>query len=176
MKEEDKKPKEVKEKRPKRKGCISGAMNPKPFTKDYNGSNFAKWTEPVIHKVLDELEEWLFEEVDVYDTAGKVIGKRDAGNCFYNEFLFKKKLYKNWMVYVSLKFDSVKKRLDDLDAVQEHKLQFLAATGKQKETITKFILSNKYKWSEKVESKVENTNIIWNEEKTYDDKDNDKIN
>ena len=166
----DKKPIKKTEEKPKRKLSKKQLENLKPFTKEYNGANYEKWTEEVVHKLLDELEDWLFEEVPVYAPDGvTVIGLRDKGNCFYNEFLYKKRLYNDWFVYVSGKFASVSERMSNIDKIQEHKLQLLAATGKHKENITKFILSNKYKWSEKVESKVENTTITWNEEKTYSD-------
>lgn len=151
-------------------GKIRGKDNPKPFTKEgVNGGTFSKWTEPKIHKVLDELEDWMLAEVDVKDDAGKKIGSTDAGNVFYRDFLFKKRLFADWITYVQEKFSTASKRLEYIDAIQEHKLQKISFEGKGKENITKFILTNKYGWKERSEAKVDQTiaQINWQEEKTY---------
>lgn len=144
-------------------GGIRGRDNPKPFTKDYNSKNFEKWTEERVHSILDELEEWLLEEDVILDDDGNIIGTVDSGNCFWQGFLYKKKLYSDWIGYVRRKFDSVKKRLESIGDITEYKLQLLAATGVQKESITKFILTNKYNWKEKTQNENTNTDIIWNE-------------
>lgn len=154
-------------------GKIRGHNNPKPFTKEYNGRDFAKWTEEKVHSILDELEDWLLEEKPVIDDKGKVIATVDKGNVFYREFLFKKKLFADWMTYVQGKYSTVSKRFEYIDSIQEHKLQKLAFEGKGKENITKFILQNKYEWREKSDQKVDQTltQIEWKEEKTYSKED-----
>ena len=54
--------------------------------------------------------------------------------------------------------------MSQLEDIQEHKLQLLALNGTQKENMTKFVLTNRYNWKEKVETDNTNsTNIIWNE-------------
>ena len=65
------------------------------------------------------------------------------------------------------KFTTVLSRMEEINKIQEHKLQLLAATGKQKEGITKFILQNKYDWREKTENENKNTNVQWIENKNY---------
>ena len=74
------------------KGGIKPSDNPKPWTKD-NYYDSTKWTEEIVHGILDELEEWLWEEEPIYDKDGKVIGMKDKGNCFYKDFLYKKRFY-----------------------------------------------------------------------------------
>jgi hypothetical protein len=144
------------------KGQIRPSDNKKPFTKNYNGSNFVKWTEKKVHSILDELEEWLFEEIELFDEKGVLLGKTDKGNCFYLDFLYKKKLYNSWISYVKDKYTTVSYRMEDFDKIQEHKLQLLAAKGAQKEGITKFILTNKYNWVDKAENKTEHSGSVEN--------------
>ena len=149
--------------------AIKPINNPKPFTKDYNGANFAKWTETAVHLIIDRLEDWLLLEYPIYAEDGTtVIGYRDAGNVFFRQFLYKEKLFDTWLNYVGKKFSTVSKRMEEINAIQEHKLQLLSFNGKGKENITKFILTNKYNWKEKTENENKNDNtIIWKEEKTY---------
>lgn len=151
------------------KGNIKPSDNKKPFTKDYNGKDFAKWTEEVVHQILDELEDWLLEEKPILNNEKEVVATVDKGNVFYREFLFKKKLFADWMSYVQSQFSTVAERFKYIDSIQEHKLQKLAFEGKGKENITKFILTNKYDWREKSDQKVDQTltQIEWKEEKTY---------
>ena len=157
MKDENDKPK-----RPRHK--IRPEDNPKPFTKNYNGKNWEKWTEEKVHSILDRLEDWLLEDIPVFDKKGKQLGFRANDNCFYREFLYKERLFDSWISNMQLKFVTVKERMAHINDIQEHKLQILAAQGVQKENITKFILTNKYNWKEKSENENTNsTNIIWNE-------------
>jgi hypothetical protein len=146
-------------------GNILPADNPKPFTKKYNYKDFEKWTEDACHEILEELEDWLLEELEVEDKHGNFIRTVDSTNCFYKGFIYKKGLMEDWVKYVKKKFDSVKKRFKNIEKIQEYKLLLLAATGRQKESITKLILSKRFNYVEKTESKNENTNtdIIWNE-------------
>lgn len=140
---------------------IKPSDNPKPFTKGgINGKTFEKWTEDKVHSILDFLESWLLDDIPVYDSKGKQVGIRQNDNCFYKEFLYKERLYDTWIANMSVKFSTVKKRMEEINLIQEHKLQILAAKGTQKENITKFILTNKYNWKEKVEN--ENTHSISN--------------
>jgi hypothetical protein len=150
---------------------IKPSDNPKPFTEEYNGRDFTKWTEEEIHKVLDELEDWLLEEKPILNDKKEVVTYVDKGNVFYRDFLFKKKLFSDWITYVQGQYSTVSKRFQYIDSIQEHKLQKLAFEGKGKENITKFILTNKYDWREKADTKVDQTltQINWVEEKTYDE-------
>ena len=149
--------------------AIKPINNPKPFTKDYNGANFAKWTEPKVHTILNDLEEWLMRKKPIYaEDKLTIIDYVDAGNVFYKEFLFQERLSDNWIKYVSNKYSTVEERMQHINSIQEHKLQKLSFEGKGKENITKFILTNKYNWKEKTENENKNDNtIIWKEEKTY---------
>ena len=156
---------------------IKPSDNKKPFTQNYNGKDFAKWTEDVVHQILDELEDWLLEEKPILNDKKEVVTMVDKGNVFYREFLFKKKLFADWMSYVQSQFSTVAERFKYIDSIQEHKLQKLAFEGKGKENITKFILQNKYEWREKSDQKVDQTltQIEWKEEKTYsNEKEGDK--
>lgn len=148
------------------KGNIKPSDNPKPFTKD-NYYDSTKWNEETIHNILDDLEAWLWEEEAILDKEGTVVGMKDKGNCFYKDFLYRRGLYDNWISNYRNKYTTVSDRLSNIDKIQEHKLQLLAATGKQKEGITKFILQNKYDWKEKSQNENVNKNIEWNETKTY---------
>ena len=154
---------------------IRPSDNPKPYSKNYNRNDFLKWDEESIHNVLDQLEDWLLEENEIIDKDGNVIRIQDSGNCFYKEFLYKNNLMDGWIRYVKNRYTSVKKRFKDIDKIQEHRLQLLAAKGIHKERITSLILMSKYKWRERSDNKNENKNktIIWNETKTYSDKKSD---
>lgn len=141
-----------------------------------SGSVTWLWTEENCHKVLDELDAWLFatkpktnkKEEIIRDENGEVI-MVDAGNVFWSMFLFEKKLNKNWIYEVYKKYPSVKERIDFLRDVQEEKLQWMAFEGRGKEGMAKFILQNKYNWREKSETKNQTEmNIVWNEERTYE--------
>lgn len=151
----------AKEEKPKRKvggkGGIKPSDNPKPFTKTYNGADFEKWTEEKIHTILDSLEEWLTKTKPIYgEDKITIIGEVDAGNVFYREFLFQERLFDDWITYVQKRYTTVSKRMERINAIQEHKLQKLSFEGKGKENITKFILQNKYNWREKTDNKNDN--------------------
>lgn len=136
----------------------SKTNHPGLFTKGgRNGKTYEKWTEDEVHKVLDELEEWLMDE--------------ESNNIFFKDFLFKKRLYVDWIKYVSDSFESVSERLSNIKAVQEHKLVSGGVFGKTNAPMTKFILQANYGYAEKLETTNTNTNnntITWNEEKSYD--------
>ena len=155
---------------------IKPSDNKKPFTKDYNGRDFTKWTEEKCLEMLDLLEDWLLEKVPVHDKDGKVIQMVDAGNVFYKEFLYQNRLFDDWITYVGNKHTTVSKRMEYINNLQEHKLQKLTFEGKGKEGIAKFILQNKHNWREKVDQKVDQTltQIEWKEEKTYENPKDDK--
>lgn len=149
--------------KPKRKvggNCnIRPEDNPKPFTSEYNPSYARrKWTEKRCLEVLDELAAWLFETKEILDADGNVIDVVDAGNCFYSEFLLRRGMSRSWVTDMRGKFKSMDEKLKMINEIQEMKLQVLAAKGIQKENITKFVLQNTHKWSEKVET-TNNTNI-----------------
>lgn len=147
--------------KPKRGGnkAIRPEDNPKPFTSTYNPSiTNKKWTEKRCLLILDELAEWLFETKEITDDEGNVIDVVDAGNCFYSEFLLQRGMTKRWVTYIRNKYPKVDEKLKMIDEIQEMKLQVLAAKGLQKENITKFVLQNTHKWTEKVET-TNNTTI-----------------
>lgn len=153
------------------KGMIRGADNPKPFTKDYNGADFTKWTEEKVHIELDKLIQWLLEEKDVIDDRGLIVGKVDNGNVFYKEFLYKNGLFEDWITHMKKRYSTASNKIDLIDKIQEMKLQKLAFNGKGKENITKFILQNKHGWSERSETKVDqvNTNLTLKDLISFDD-------
>lgn len=155
------------------KGKIKPEDNPKPWVKGRVPHNYT-WTEAKILEVLDDLEQWLLEEEEIFDDKKQKFIIVDAGNCFFKEFLYKRGLMDSWISRYTDRFTTVRERIADIQRLQEFKLQLLAATGKQKEGITKFILQNKHGWAEKTENKNENNNINWNEVRTYQDKKNDE--
>lgn len=128
-----------------------------PFTSDgINGKTFEKWTEEACHELLDKLQEW-------YD--------EDETNIYFQEFILKEGLYRDVLDYVQRKFTSVSERFQYFQDLQEARLVRLATKGVTKEGFTKFMLINKFGYSERIETKNENTNntsITWNEEKSYD--------
>lgn len=131
------------------------------FTKGkdgYNGGSLSvKWTEENVHEIIDELEDWLMDE--------------DKNNIFFKDFLFKKRLYPDWINYVSDKFKSVSERLEQIKAVQEHKLVSSGVYGRTNAPMTKFILQANYGYAEKLETVNTNTDTVtWVENKTYDEK------
>lgn len=145
----------------------------RPFDKEHNGKSLSeKWTEDAVHSVLDELEDWLYSKTEIKDAEGNVVAYRDNNNVYYKDWLFEKKFYSTWINYVSDKFESVSKRFEELNSIQEQRLVSLATKGVTKEGFTKFMLVNKFNYSDKTETKNENTNqttVIWNEEKSYND-------
>lgn len=126
------------------------------FTKGgRNGKTFEKWTEEASHSLLDRLQEW-------YD--------EDDTNIYYREFLYKDGVPESTISYINDKFESVSKRMADFKKLQEQRIVSLATKGLIKENFSKFVLMANYNWSEKLETKNDNnTNITWNEEKTYED-------
>ena len=146
---------------------IKPSDNPKPFTSDYNGSNFTKWTEEKCHVVLERLENWLLEEVEIKDKHGNVIGTKDAGNCYFEDFLFKERLFRDWIRYVSKKYTTVSARIENIRDIHQMKLQMLASMGIHNTPMNKFVLENTYGWASKSETKNINTNITWEETKSY---------
>lgn len=135
----------------------SRSNHPGLFTKGgRNGKTYSKWSEDEVHKVIDELEEWLMDD--------------ESNNIFFKDFLFKKRLYVDWIKYVSDTYVSVSERLSNIKAVQEQKLVSGGVFGKTNAPMTKFILSANYGYSEKIETKNENTTSInWVEEKYKDE-------
>lgn len=152
-------------KEPKKKATHKGMANLTPFTKDgINGKTYEKWTEPVVHQMLDELESWLVDPIVDGDNV------KENTNIFFMDFLITKRLYRDWVAYVSEKFTSVSERIDYFKTIQEQKLVSLGVYGKTNPTMTKFLLSANYGYAEKTESKNTNENtIVWKEEKTYED-------
>ncbi len=127
-----------------------------------------KWNEETVNDLADDLIAWMLEERTITGPDGMELGKVDAGNVFWKEFLYKNKLYDSTFNYLANKFESFGEKLEIAKAIQEHKLQKLSFEGKGKEAITKFILANKYGWKEKAENTNQNTTqISWNEIKTY---------
>ena len=149
----------------KKKATHKGMPNLIPFTKDgINGKTYEKWTEPVVHQILDELESWLVDPIVDGDK------EKDNTNIFFMDFLITKRLYSDWVSYVSGKFASVSERIAYFKTIQEQKLVSLGVYGKTNPAMTKFILSANYGYAEKTESKNTNmTSIVWKEEKTYED-------
>lgn len=134
-----------------------GLANLIPFTKDgINGKTFEKWTEEACHELLDRLQEW-------YD--------EDEKRIYFKEFILKEGLYKDVFEYICEKHTSVSERFKYFNDLQEARLVRLATEGTTKEGFTKFMLINKFGYSERIETKNENTNntsITWVEEKSYD--------
>lgn len=153
-----------------------GPNDGKKFSLDYNGRDFEKWTEDKCLEILDLLETWLLEKVPVLDNRGICTHMVDGGNVFYKEFLYQHNLFDDWISYVEKKYSSVSDRMQNINKIQEHKLQKLTFEGKGKEGIAKFILQNKHNWREKVDQKVDQTmtQIEWKEEKTYEKTKDDK--
>ena len=152
-------------KEPKKKATHKGMANLIPFTKDgINGKTYEKWTESVVHQMLDELESWLVDPIVDGDNV------KENTNIFFMDFLITKRLYRDWVAYVSEKFTSVSERIDYFKTIQEQKLVSLGVYGKTNPTMTKFLLSANYGYTEKTESKNTNENtVVWKEEKTYED-------
>lgn len=128
-----------------------------------------KWNKEKATQLGEDLIDWMLEERSVTGPDGQELYKVDAGNVFWQEFLFKNKLYGSIFNYLSTNYKGFAEKLEIAKSIQEHKLQKLSFEGKGKEAITKFILANKYGWKEKAENTNQNTtNIVWQEEKNYD--------
>ncbi len=141
------------------KGNIKPTDNPHPFTESYNGRDYEKWTEKKVHQKLDELEQWLLEDVIISDDDGEIIEIKDKGNCFYKGWLYKQWLYDSWISYVCNKFTTVSHRFEDIDKIQMEKLQILGSDGKHNVSMNKFILTNKHKWSESSKNIIEHKGL-----------------
>lgn len=96
---------------------------------------------------------------------------KDGGvqNIFYNEYLIiQMDLHPNIVSYLSKKFTSFNELIEKSKKIQELKLLKFGVLDKTNAPITKFVLANNHGYSDKVESKSENsTNIVWNETKNY---------
>lgn len=132
-----------------------------------------KWTEEKALDLLRELKEWMFETEDIFDRDGNKIGVRDKGNVLWKDFLYRKGLYDMIIYHLKEKFTSFEKELEEVKAIQEHRLQMLGLNGSSNVQMAKFILTNRHGWKERVENENKNTNVIWNETKTYSQDTND---
>jgi hypothetical protein len=130
-------------------------------------SSKEKWTEEKALALLQELKDWMFETEDILDRDGNKIGERDKGNVLWKDFLYRKGLYDMIIYHLREKFSTFERELEDVKAIQEHRLQVLGLYGVTNPNMTKFVLQNKHGWKEKVENENKNTNVTWNETKTY---------
>lgn len=119
----------------------------KQFSSDYQPEE--KWTEDKALQLGHELIDWL----KLKNQDGE-----DNGNMFYQEFLIiEKDLYEGVISYLCEKFSSFSKLIEKANKIQELKLQKYGVADRLNATMTKFVLTNKHGWSDKMETKNENT-------------------
>lgn len=116
-------------------------LNGKLFSSKYQPPE--KWTEERALQLGNDLINWLKAK----DEDGN-----DKGNIFFEEFLtMEKDLYPELTKYLSDKFSSFFKLLEQAKKIQEIKLMKFGTTNQLNATMTKFVLINKHGWRDKQE-------------------------
>lgn len=119
----------------------------KQFSSEYQPKE--KWTEEKALELGNQLIEWLKEKDEKGD---------DKGHIFFEEFLIiEKDLYHDLIGYLCRKFTSFLELIEKARKIQELKLQKYGVADRLNATMTKFVLTNKHGWSDKVENKIEQT-------------------
>ena len=128
------------------KGNIRPEDNPKPFEK---GNNYAeKWNEEDALKLGNHLIEWM---------------RQSDENIFFDEFLFlvvdeseyRGKIYADLIAYLSKKYSTFFDLIKIAAKIEETKLKKFSIFDKLNATMTKFVLMNCHKWSDKTEQTVD---------------------
>jgi len=135
----------------------------KQFSSTYQPSE--KWTEKKAVKIGNDLIKWL---------------KADDENIFFNEFLIiKNDYYEELISYLSKKFTSFLKLIENAKKIQELKLVKFGVFDKLNATMTKFTLINNHNWKDKQEIEQTAKNdfkiIVSSEEEKQDIENLDKI-
>lgn len=114
----------------------------KQFSSEYQPQE--KWTEEKALQLGNELIEWLKAK----DDKGE-----DKGNIFFQEFLIMEKdLYDELIGYLCKKFTSFLRLIEKARSIQELKLQKYGVGDRLNATMTKFVLTNKHGWTDKVDN------------------------
>lgn len=121
----------------------------KQFSKDYQPNE--KWLEEDALMLANDLLDWL---------------KSDDENIFFNDFFYlacdeskyKGKIYIDLIDYLPKKFSSFSILLEKARKIQETKLVKYSTFDKLNATMTKFVLMNNHKWTDRAEVKSENEN------------------
>jgi hypothetical protein len=135
----------------------------KKFSSTYQPKE--KWTEEVALKLGNDLVEWLKAKDDEGD---------DAGNIFYEEFLFlvcnpkdyhpKVKISEDTLAYLSKKFLSFSELIEKAKKIQKIKLLKYGVGDRLNAAMTKFVLINNHGMTDKQD--VTNTNVNYSTEIT----------
>lgn len=137
-----------------------------------------KYTEEFVNIMLEDFFNWIIGTTPVITEEGLI----NKENIFYFDYV--RHFYESYNIQLPSVLNSIRtnkpeqyKVFQELKDILAEKMIKGAIEGKLKEVSTKFYLSARFKgWSEKLETKNENTNtsITWNEEKTYisDNQDN----
>jgi hypothetical protein len=105
----------------------------KQFSSEYQPEE--KWDEERALQLGKDLIEWQ---------------KKDNINIFFEEFLIMERdLYPQLISYLSEKFSSFLKLIEQARKIQELKLQKYGTADKLNATITKFVLVNKHGWEDR---------------------------
>ena len=129
------------------RGNIKSSDNPKPFLKGNKAAE--KWTEEEALRLADGLINWMKEEDE---------------NIFYDDYLFlvvdeskfRGKIYPDLIRHLSNKFSTFSDRIVKAAKIEETKLKKFGSFDKLNASMTKFLLSANYGYTEKtqVESNV----------------------
>ena len=112
----------------------------KQFSSEYQPEE--KWTEEVAINLGNELIAWQ---------------KENPANMFWEEFLIIEKGYYSELIsYLSGKFTSFLKLIEQAKKIQEIKLKKYGTADKLNAAMTKFVLINEHKWRD--QSHIDHTN------------------
>jgi len=125
--------------------AAKGNNHGKQFSKEYQPNE--KWTEKKALAVGNDLINWLRQK----DEEGN-----DAGNIFFEEFLYlEKDYYVDLIRYLKNKFKSFSDLLSKAKKIQEIKLMKYGAADRLNAPITKFVLINKHNFTDRKEIKTD---------------------
>lgn len=129
------------------------------------------YTDELCDMINNDFEEFIYGTYEEINEEGETIVKP---NLFYFEFT--KRIQQTFGISVPAMLNSIRtnkpekyKEFQRIKELLAEKLIQYSMQGYLKENSTKFYLMARHQWSEKVETKNENINtqIVWNEEKTY---------
>lgn len=151
--------------------------NKRPMKKKQPVGQPPLYTEELCDQVMDFMELWVFGTSQVLTEEGF----KTVPNIFFYEF--KKQVYETFGIVIPKFLNSIRsnkpeqyERFQELKEVIAERLA-MEAMKDNFASFAKYYLSAKFTgWSEKSETKNENTNTItWNETKIYDNTDNQVV-
>lgn len=135
-----------------------------------------KYTDEILDMIINDFEQWIYGTYEEINAEGETITKP---NLFY--FNYVQRVQETFGLRIPAVLNSIRKSnperyvaFQSIKDILAEKLISYSMQGHLKENSTKFYLMARHQWSEKIETKNENVNtqIVWNEQKTYSNTEN----